>query len=137
MAYTKRDRKFKVTLVEDGEDKTEMPMAASWTAFLNGEWLAQKPTRSGKYMVGNRQGRVIGEAFAFYKDKELVVQVRDSAFCRLKDIPDEYWWWSVRMPQILPQAIPNRMTFQEALEDYKLRQKVEARQHLSVVQVEA
>lgn len=99
------DRRFEVKLVKNGKPiKSEV--ASCWAGFLNGHWIREKPTKPGKYVIGNNNGRVLGEVFAYFYQDELVFSVRDGALCRLKELTGEFWWWSVPMPREMPFDVP-------------------------------
>jgi len=100
-----KSRKFKVTLLVDGKEK-DSAVAHSWTAFLNGKWVQEVPTRPGKYMVILGKARNPGEDLDYHRGGELGVAAREGAFCKLKELPEKAWWWSVRMPRELPRVIP-------------------------------
>jgi len=112
------NRKFEVKMLVDGVEK-DSPIPHAWACFLNGHWQREMPAKPGKYMVGNEQGRVLGEVFVFHQGGELVVQVRDGAFCKLRNLRGTYFWWSARMPAIMPQRVPNMMTLEEAVQKNK------------------
>jgi hypothetical protein len=87
-------------------------VAAMWTAFLNGRWTRERPTKPGKYVIANSAGRVTGEVFVFYDSEigDLTVRVRDSALCTVKELKEEgIWWWSKPMPQLMPIAVPKEV----------------------------
>ncbi len=80
-----------------------------WTAFLNGRWTRERPTKPGKYVIANSAGRVTGEVFVFYDSEigDLTVRVRDSALCTIKELKEPgIWLWSKPMPQLMPIAVP-------------------------------
>jgi len=99
------DKRFEVVLVEN-DNIVDSPVAHSWAAFLNGEWRSQKPNKPGKYMIGNQNGRVLGEVFVYHYKNELVMSIRDGAMCKLKELKGDFWWWSARMPQHMPIEVP-------------------------------
>lgn len=100
-----KERKFKVLLME-GDEEIDSPIAHSWAAFLNGHWVSEKPNKPGKYMIGNKNGRVLGEVFVYFYKDELVMSIRDGALCKLKELKGDFWWWSRRMPQHMPIEVP-------------------------------
>lgn len=100
-----KDRKFEVMLRE-GDQVVDSPVAHSWTAFLNGRWVREKPHKPGKYVIGNKNGRVLGEVFVYFYNNDLVMSIRDGALCKLKELQGDFWWWSVRMPQHMPIEVP-------------------------------
>lgn len=107
-------KEFKVTMLVDGKAK-DSPIPHAWACFLNGHWTTEKPTKPGKYMIANTQGRVLGEVFVFWQEGDLSVQVRDGAFCRLRNLQGRYFWWSARMPQVMPQRVPDMESLEEAV----------------------
>ena len=100
-----KDRKFKVTMFRNGA-LVDSAIAHHWTAFLNGHWQREMPHNPGKYIVALGKARIPGEALVYRRGDELGVAVREGAFCKLKELPGEIWWWSVRMPRELPGVIP-------------------------------
>ena len=92
-------------MFEEGKE-VRHPVAMSWTAFLNGRWVREKPRKPGKYIIGNRNGRVLGEVFVYHYQHELVMSVRDGALCKLRELKGDFWWWSVRMPGHMPMEVP-------------------------------
>ncbi len=99
------NRRFKVSMFDEGKE-IRHPVSASWTAFLNGHWVREKPRKPGKYVIGNKRGRVLGEVFVYFYKDELVMSVRDGALCKLRELTGDFWWWSVRMPRHMPLEVP-------------------------------
>ncbi|MCK9461715.1 MAG: hypothetical protein M0R80_18960 [Proteobacteria bacterium] len=103
--------RIEVRAFENGKP-IQSAVAAMWTAFLNGRWTRDRPTKPGKYVIANRNGRVAGEVFVFYDSEigDLTVRVRDSALCSIKELDEPgIWWWSKPMPQLMPLAAPKEV----------------------------
>lgn len=101
-------RKVEVRIFENGK-VLDSSVACSWTAFLNGHWTKDRPTRPGKYMIANRAGRIVGEVFVFFDavTEELVMRIRDGALCKIKEFDDtNVFWWTSPMPIFMPIPVP-------------------------------
>ena len=101
-------QRIEVRAWESGR-QLDSAVARMWAAFLNGRWTRERPTRPGKYLIANRDGRVAGEVFVFYDSEigDLAVRVRDGALCKIKELDEPgLWWWSNAMPYLMPLAVP-------------------------------
>ena len=100
--------RIEVRAFENGK-LTSSAVAHMWTAFLNGRWTRERPSRPGKYIIANCTGRVTGEVFVFFDEesRELTVHIRDGALCKIEELKDSnIWWWSKSMPQLMPLPAP-------------------------------
>jgi len=82
------------------------PVPHAWAAFLNGYWTKTIPQKPGKYMLAHKSGRVLGAAFVYFEGGELQISIRDGALSPLKTLTGQFWWWSTRMPPVMPRRVP-------------------------------